>query len=335
MLANIYRKFTEKHFLLRKYAFDKNIISTVRTNNELTYCRCLSICKYTKTDKNAFMPLLKNTQKFCTNITVTKEQTNFEELDSLTSQNAEITEADIETLLSLDWVNISPQEFISNFIKFSLYVQQIQKEPNINFDNLIQGATELSSKFSIQELCLIFKYTAEYIRTKNFYEIKRKILKSFNNELLKRSSELSTDEKLFFCSQYKNVNLSRKCYFVIRTMLKLSNRVKHMSSQQISTFMNILSSYISESINFYVIEHSIQDKWDNFSDAQLHQVLQAFFKNEYRLRTKENRVYIFNLISNKIKEMNPQHIGVMFKYLTCVSLIWQCYFLNLKNFHTH
>lgn len=326
MLPNIFRKFSERQSILRSYVNNKNIFSTFRNNsNKFTKYKCSSISsELTKKDKYQLNSLLKNTQRFCTNIITAKKQ-NFVESESFISQNKKITDGDIEKLLNLDWSKITTQEFIDNFEKLILYMQQIENIPNINVDNILQGISELCSKFSTEEIISIFKYTSSLKSKENiFVDFKQKILLSFNQELLHRLSKLKLEEIFFLIRIYRSNKLARKVLFVIRGIFKIDRRVKYLSLEELCQLMNILGYCFNLPLNFYIIEDAIEKKnWDTFNETQIFNILYGFLKNEYKIKNKDTRIQVYKLILNNINEMNPEYINPSLQYLMYVSFCFK------------
>lgn len=314
MLPNIFRKFSERHFLLRRY-FDKTKCSTFRNNN-FTHCRCLS-SKSIKTENHPLNSLSKNTQRFCTNIATAARDENFSESEPVELKNTEITNEEIEKLLNLNWTEVTTEEFINNFGNLYLYAKKVNDLQNINVDNLLQGISLLSSKFSINEIIFIFKHTSALRNeSENFFQLKQRILASFNDELIKRLREINVTDLQFLCQSYRHVGLAKKCFFVKKAIFRMDHKLNKLTPLEISKFMQLIAYCSGIPLNFYNIEYAIEQKLDTLEKSHFFYVLYGFLRNEYIIRNKSMREYICQFILKNINEIESGHINTVFLYLS-------------------
>ncbi|XP_043465320.1 uncharacterized protein LOC122500451 isoform X2 [Leptopilina heterotoma] len=96
----------------------------------------------------------------------------------------------------------------------------------------------------------------------------------------------------------------------------MNGKMKKLTPLEISKFMQLIAYCSNLPLNFYNIEYAIEKKWDTFEINQILYIFYGFLRNEYKIRNKNMREYIYQFILKNINEIDTAHINTVFQYLS-------------------
>ncbi|XP_033211558.1 uncharacterized protein LOC117169332 [Belonocnema kinseyi] len=324
MLANIFKKLNaERRIILQKFLIDKRTFSAIlNTDVQLAFCRCESHAFHLIGDQqNSYVSSLsKNIARYNTNLASEKKENNelFATVTLLprTYLQTQLPDDEVQKLLKLDWTSLSTTEFLSNLEKLTLYTYNLEKKPEINYDNFMQALSAVSSNFHDYELIHLLKYLVPWYRNKNTpKDVMKHIIETLDLECCNRLPKQNIENLLSFSYLFVCLRYGKESNFTRKSLLKLNQKSKRMSPSQLAQYMNLTSACTNLPMNFYEIEYYVEKNMDSMSAHELSRISIGFYKNRIQIKSPKLLMHILETMVNNVEVISTHMVSAFSKLI--------------------
>lgn len=325
MLANIFRKLNaESRIILQKFLIDKKTFSAIlNTDVQLSYCRCESnVFKLTGNEQNSSVSsLTKNIVRHSTNLATDENKENKEFFATVTLLprtylQTQLPDDEVQKLLNLDWTSLSPTEFFSYLEKLTLYTYNLEKKPEINYDNFMQALSAMSPSFQDEEMTQLLKYLVPWYRNKNTpKDVMKHIVETLDLQCCNRFPKQNIENLLSFSYLFVCLRYGKESSFTRKSLLKLNRKAKRLSPSQLAQYMNLTSVCTNLPMNFYELEYYVEKNMDSLSAQELSRISIGFYKNRIHIKSPKLLMHILETMLNNVEVISTHMVSAFSKLL--------------------
>ena len=318
MLANICRKLNaERRIILQRFQIDKKTYSTIPNTDVQLYGRhANNVFKLTGKQSHYVSFMSKNILRHSTNLAIENKELFATIPLPRTYLQTKLPDDEVEKLLKLDWTSLSSEEFVSNFEKLSLYIYNLVKKPDINFDNFLQALSSLSPHFYDEEIAHILKYLIPWFRNENHPKDVIQFIKgTLDNECCNRFPKQNIENMLMFSHLFVYLRCGRVSNFTRKAVLKLNRKAKRLSPSQLAQFMTLMSACRNLPVNLYEIEYYIEKNMESFSAQELSKISIGFYRNKTQIKSSKLLIHILETMLNNMEVMTTHMVSAFVKLL--------------------